>query len=154
MLTKRLKIMTMIMLLSVFLINRLFCQDDELVNRDLLIQDFRQLVQIFETSHPDPYFNMKSKIEFHRVFQNTALSIPEQGMTKKEFYRILLPFVATVGDGNTSLQDTYSLDYNSPGGIPLYFDVVEKILYIQGVPEESGCLNKPCKKIINTVYST
>lgn len=109
------------------------------INRDYLIKDVRQLAKILEAAHPDPYFHGGGKIAFHRRMQNVIRAIPAEGMTKIEFYRLLCPFVAAVGDGHTSLNAPYWLSRSSPGGIPLYFKVVENKLYVGEVPDSAYC---------------
>ncbi len=107
------------------------------ISRDYLVKDVRQLVQVLETAHPDPYFHGGGKIAFHRRMQNVIRAIPVKGMTKIEFYRLLCPFVAAVGDGHTSLNAPYWLSRSSPGGIPLYFKVVEDNFYVGEVPDSA-----------------
>jgi hypothetical protein len=61
------------------------------------------------------------------------LSIPDSGLTKGEFQKLLLPFVASVGDGHTRIHVSYQNDDSLPGGIPLIFKIVGKSLYVAGV---------------------
>ncbi|MHC4117083.1 MAG: hypothetical protein ACYSWO_06215 [Planctomycetota bacterium] len=103
------------------------------ISRQLLVDDVRQMASILESTHPDPYFHGGGKIAFHRRMQNLIRTIPENGLTQTEFYRHLCPFVAAVGDGHTALWEPYHLDSQSPGGIPLYFQIVEDFFYVAGV---------------------
>ena len=99
-----------------------------------LIQDIRELSDLIESAHPDPYINGGGKVAYHRRLQDLIRSIPETGLTKQEFHAYLEPFVARLGDGHTQLQlDESGRDYGSPGGIPLYFEVVEQQLYVGAV---------------------
>jgi len=66
----------------------------------MLIQDVRQLAQIVESAHPDPYIRGGGKIAFLRRLQKALGSIPQVGMTAEEFYKHLLPFIAALGDGH------------------------------------------------------
>jgi len=104
--------------------------------RELLFDDCRQLAHILETAHPDPYIRGGGKIAFHRRLQKMIQSIPEKGMTKEEFYDLISPFVASVGDGHTFLSTPFKLNSKSPGGIPLYFKIVEESLYVGAVAKE------------------
>ncbi len=104
------------------------------IEKALLLEDLRQLAQILESSHPDPYLNGGGKIAFHRRLQKLILSIPEEGLTQKEFYRALLPFVASVGDGHTGIS-LPSAEPSKPG-IPLVFGIVEESLYVAKVYRE------------------
>jgi hypothetical protein len=103
------------------------------ISRHFLVADVRQMASILETTHPDPYYHGGGKIAFHRRMQNLIRNIPEDGLTKTEFYRQLCPFVAAVKDGHTSLWEPYQVDNQSPGGIPLYFQAVEDFFYVAGV---------------------
>jgi hypothetical protein len=103
------------------------------ISRQFLVDDVRQMASILERTHHDPYFHGGGKIAFHRRMQNVIRTIPEDGLTKTEFYRYLCPFIAAVGDGHTKLWEPYHLDSQSPGGIPLYFRAVEDFFYVAGV---------------------
>ncbi|MHC4756139.1 MAG: hypothetical protein ACYTBP_13465 [Planctomycetota bacterium] len=103
------------------------------ISRQFLVDDVRQMASILEITHPDPYFHGGGKITFHRRMQNLIQTIPEDGLTKTEFYRHMCPFIAAVGDGHTALWEPYHLNSESPGGIPLYFQIVEDFFYVAGV---------------------
>jgi len=103
------------------------------ISKDSLIQDIRQLSKILETSHPDPYIKGGGKIAYQMRFHKLMTSIPDSGMTKSEFQKLLIPFVAAVGDGHTRIHVSYEKDEKQPGGIPLLFKISEKSLYVAGV---------------------
>jgi hypothetical protein len=105
----------------------------ETIARDQLVDDVRQLAGTIEDVHPDPYINGGGKIAFQRRLHKVLAAIPEEGMSAEEFYRLLRPFVASVGDAHTWLRDPYQSDPYAPGGIPLYFDIVEGGLYVFAV---------------------
>ena len=104
-------------------------------SREYLIDDSRQLAGIIEKVHPDPYIRGGGKIAFHRRLQRLLEAIPTEGMTRDEFLRLLHPFVAAVGDSHTNIWTDYQVNFHSPGGVPLRFDVVEQSLYVAGVPQ-------------------
>ena len=106
------------------------------LDRGSLVEDVRQLADMIESTHPDPYINGGGKVAFHRRLQETLAAIPDDGMNRAEFYRLLRPFVTGVGDAHTWLRDAYDAGWRSPGGIPLYFGVVGTELYVLAVPEE------------------
>lgn len=114
--------------------------DHQTIPRQQLVADVRQLGDFIELVHPDPYVNGGGKIAFHRRLQETIARLPEQGLTREEFYRHLRPFVAAVGDAHTWLRDPYRTDYRSPGGTPLYFRVVEHGLYVAAAPKQHASL--------------
>ena len=102
--------------------------------RDELIADAKQLADIIEETHPDPYRCVGGKIAFHRRLHRVLEAIPDSGMTKEEFISMLRPFVAAVGDGHTEIYTAHNVDPDAPGGIPLKFDAVGHSLYVTGVP--------------------
>ena len=104
------------------------------IDKKYLIKDVRELAFVLETAHPDPYFHGGGKIAFHRRMQNLIRTIPPEGMTRTEFYELLCPFVAAVGDGHTSLRNPQPR-VQASGGIPLRFQVVEKKFYVAGVTD-------------------
>jgi len=53
--------------------------------RDQLISDARQLAQVIEDTHPDPFVYCGGRIAYYRVFQEVVESIPEAGATLDEF---------------------------------------------------------------------
>jgi hypothetical protein len=103
-------------------------------SRAQLIEDTRQLADVLESSHPDPYINGGGRIAFHRRLHRVLNAIPEEGMTKDEYFRLVRPLVAGVGDAHTNFLGGYEVDRRRPGGVPLRFAVVENTLYVSGVP--------------------
>lgn len=108
----------------------------QVFSRDELIEDARTLASIIEDAHPDPYIRGGGKVAFHRRLHAVMKTIPGEGMTREEFYRHVRPFVAAIGDAHTTVHGAYSHDYEEPGGVPLYFDVVGEDLYVLGVSRE------------------
>jgi len=111
-------------------------------SRDELIADARQLAEILESTHPDPYLNGGGRIAFHRRLHRVLNAIPEEGMTRDGFHRLLRPFIAGVGDAHTNFISGYTVDHRRPGGVPLRFAVVEEFLVVSGVaqPEQRDLL--------------
>jgi hypothetical protein len=107
-------------------------------SQEQLIADARQLAEIIENAHPDPYVRGGGKIAFRRRLQRLLEAIPTEGMTRDEFLRLLRPFVGAVGDSHTDIKTDYRVNHNSPGGVPLRFDIVEQSLYVAGAPQGVG----------------
>jgi len=101
--------------------------------RDELIEDVRQLAAIIEEAHPDPFLRCGGRIAFHRMVQDVLEAIPEDGMSKDGFLRILRPLVAMVGDSHTAIWASYTVNHVRPGGIPLRFRIVEQLLCVADV---------------------
>jgi hypothetical protein len=57
------------------------------LKRELLIEDSRQLANITETSHPDPYSHGGGRITFHYRLHKLLNAIPTNGMTRNAFMR-------------------------------------------------------------------
>jgi hypothetical protein len=102
-----------------------------------LIADARQLADILESAHPDPYINGGGRIAFHRRLHRVLNAIPDEGMTRDEFCRLLRPFIAGVGDAHTNFTGGYEVDRRHPGGIPLRLAVVEESLVVSGVAQQA-----------------
>jgi hypothetical protein len=102
----------------------------DLLDRDLLIEDVRQLAGILESTHPDPYRHGGGRIVFHRRLHEVLRSIPPDGMTRDEFVKLLRSFVAAIGDQHTSIYTEYETDNTAPGGLPFVFEPIERSLYI------------------------
>jgi len=110
---------------------------DGLIGREELIQDVREMSEILEGSHPDPYINGGGKVAYHRRLQKLIRSVPEAGLTREDFLMLLQPFVADVGDGHTTLSmDDAVEDRENPGGLPLYLEVVDNRLFVEAVTDE------------------
>jgi hypothetical protein len=128
-------------LLSVFLVCCLWAlpvrAQENLESRTALIEDARQLLAAIESAHPDPYSKGGGRIAFHRRFHELLMSIPEAGMTVPEFYRLLLPFVASVGDGHTAIRLPRSIR-PTPTGQPLSFGIIEESLVVQNNIDMDG----------------
>ncbi|NHJ84949.1 MAG: hypothetical protein FK734_05775, partial [Asgard group archaeon] len=71
------------------------------------------------------------------------LSVPDDGLTKEEFFFHISPFIAKLEDAHTGLfYDNQLQDKENPGGIPFYFIPIEKNLIISAVtnPEHLSLL--------------
>ncbi len=116
-------------------------QDSVRITRDHLVEDVRQLAGIIEDAHPDPYIRGGGKIAFNRRLWQAIESIPEQGMTREEFYYLVRPIIASVGDAHTRIDDPYfssgKYDPYTPGGLPLYLDIIEESLYVMVVADSA-----------------
>ena len=65
------------------------------ISRDKLVQDIRELSNLLEDAHPDPYVNGGGKIGYNRRLQKLIRDVPFDGMTKQEFFFYLQPFLTT-----------------------------------------------------------
>ena len=125
---KKLKLLAAVLLL--FPITAMPQITTDKLDHNSLVADVRQLAEIIESSHPDPYSTGGGRIKFNFRLQKLLQVIPEEGMTKDEFVRLLRPFVATIGDQHTSIYTVYETDNAAPGGLPFVFRPIEKSLYV------------------------
>lgn len=109
---------------------------EKTIEQKYLIEDVRQLADIIESIHPDPYANVGGKVAFHRRLQSILEAIPPQGMTQLDFYRLLRPFVTMIGDAHTSLAVPYDESPTQPTALPLIFGIVGTDFYVRAVPDE------------------
>jgi hypothetical protein len=65
--------------------------------------DARQLVGYLESAHPDPYGD-RGKVAFHRDVREILDAIGPEGMTVEEFFQLVRPLVASLGDGHTTIR--------------------------------------------------
>ncbi len=108
--------------------------DTGLYSKQQLIEDSRELLSCLENIHPDPYRYSGGKVAFHRRFQDMLQSIPQQGMSKDDFLRLLRPFVAAIRDGHTVL--LRPRNDQGLGLMPLSFASIERCLFVDGVPSD------------------
>ena len=108
-----------------------WAQDSRIFTQQELMHDARQLASILERSHPDPYISGGGKILFQRRFQNLLEDLPDGGMTAERFYRLLLPFVASLRDGHTALL-TPQTGTPPRSGLPLTFKIIDESLAVAG----------------------
>jgi len=130
---KSLKTIIIILFGIILSIDTLAQVSQNTISRVILIEDARYLFKILEESHPDPYKNFGGKIEFNREFQKLLNSIPESGLQTDEFYNLIMPFVAKVGDMHTGLINNSKQAPKGPG-LPLEFKIIDLELVITGVP--------------------
>ena len=107
------------------------------ISKENLIDDVNQLKEFIEVVHPDPYYHGGGKVAFNKRYQDIIKAIPENGMNKEDFYVLVTPLVASVNDGHTWMRPAFSDNPYSPGGIPLYFGIVEEGLFVLAVPNNN-----------------
>lgn len=107
------------------------------LSRENLVRDIRQLNDILEDAHPDPYINGGGKIVYHRRLQELIQQLPVEGLTREELFFHINPFIAKLEDAHTRLMvDKELQDKENPGGIPLYFIPIEEILVVSAVVQK------------------
>jgi hypothetical protein len=125
--TARLFLLSLIALSATW--NPCLAEDNQIFTQQALMHDARQLASILEQSHPDPYTGAGGKVAFHRRFQNLIADIPTTGMTTGQFYRLLLPFVASLRDGHTAMLPPRS-GAPQQSSMPLTFKIIDESLAV------------------------
>lgn len=102
------------------------------------LHDARQLLRLLEDTHPDPYLPMYGKVAFKRHAQNMLQSIPEDGISVKDFANRLQSFLARLHDGHSfvRLGKTGSWPKPTPT-LPVQFGVFDTGLYVQAFDAEA-----------------
>jgi len=111
-------------------------QDTILLSNLELIEDTRELMGYLESIHPDPYLYSGGKVAFNRLFQDILQAIPAGGMDRDSYIKTISPLVASISDGHTRIETNFQFNRLEPGGVPLSFGIVEKIIYVDGVARE------------------
>jgi len=105
----------------------------ELVPRAQLIDDVWQLLDTIEQSHPDPYVAGGGRVAFHRRFHGALNTIPGEGLSTEDFFRLLQPLLASIEDSHTGIQAAAGAA--EPLHFPLKFRFVEELLVVERVAE-------------------
>jgi hypothetical protein len=111
------------------------------LSRQAALEDLYQLVRFLVESHPDPYFAGGGLIAFHRRVEQIVATIPENGLEREDYLRLLRPLVASIEDGHTWIGAPVAakLSQLRPW---IGWDAVEQQLYVATVyrPEEKDLL--------------
>jgi len=119
---------------------------DELLSQEQLHADVRQLVGYLESAHPDPYGD-RGKVAFHRHVREVLDAIDPDGMTVEEFFGLVRPLVASLGDGHTTIRMRPEAGDDSRAWIDL--EPVDGTLFVSRVhrEEDRELLGRPVESI-------
>jgi len=122
-----------ILFLSVFLIFAQNNNEDQLYQPVELIEDFDFMLKILEEVHPNLYAYI-SKDEFLRK-ANIARKALNKPLSKKDFFLVITPIVASICDGHTNVNFAGYWEYYDSGGLvfPLSIKWVNGHVYIREV---------------------
>ena len=130
----RFSVLPAVLIVSLLILTTTQVCPKDLISREDLIEDARQLAATIEEVHPDPYINGGGKIAFHRRLRHMLTSISDGGMTVEDFYELICPFVTSIGDAHTWLNSPDEFDY----GLPLVLSAVGSSFYVSIVPDEAS----------------
>lgn len=97
-------------ILTVFIIFGIVSNAQTILNKDSLVSDFSYLIQLIESSHPDPYSGFGGKVFFHEAANSVIKDLYNTSCTQAMFIDKINVFLSNIHDGHTQLQ--YSQDDN------------------------------------------
>jgi len=112
-----------------------------MVSQLALREDLRQLVQLLDQSHPDPYLASGGRVAFYRRVHHIDMSIPKEGMTILGFLNLVRPLVASVRDGHTTIRAPRTKGI-SKKRLWIDFDVASRKVFVSAVyaQEDRGAI--------------
>lgn len=139
-------------ILSKLLILMIFCIGITLSQNKIaqakLLQDFDNLIEILESTHPDPYSPFGGKMSFHWNAKEYKSKISKEGMTEKEFYFLLSEFVATLEDGHTFITSPLKEKSKIRKILPLQLKIVASGLIVKSAaPEYSHLIGAEIREV-------
>lgn len=113
-----------------------------------LREDIFQLAQLLVDSHPDPYSAGGGPLDFRRRVAELIETLPDDGLTERQFLRHLRPLIASLKDGHTMLHSLKS-ETTSTKRIWWEWEAVEEQLVLMKVyqPEERYLLGARLARI-------
>ena len=100
-----------------------------------LVSDFEYLVELLETTHPDPYSGFGGKFFFHKAafeLENRLRSTPH---SLQDFHEQISIFLSRLQDGHTSLFRPSASDSRMQRMLPLRLKVIPEELIVVGLPK-------------------
>jgi hypothetical protein len=82
--------------------------------------DIRQIGDLLERVHPDPYTGFGGRVAFQRTLQDVLEQVPEEGLTVAALRRVIAGFLGELGDGHTGIEQVSSTPSD---GVPLFLPV-------------------------------
>ena len=93
----------------------------------------RELGRLLETAHPDPFTGGGGREAFEGRLRSTLATLPEEGMTAREFLSEVRPLVASLHDGHTHIREPRRSEERPKRGVAVELEAVEERLYVSGV---------------------
>lgn len=75
-----------------------------ILNSDSLVSDFSYLVQLIESTHPDPYSGFGGKVFFHKAANSVIKDLHNNKCSQTMFVDKVNAFLSNIHDGHTRLQ--------------------------------------------------
>lgn len=105
--------------------------DPRALPREAVIEDIRYFLSTLESVHPDPYTAFGGKVAFKRRARQLIEEVPEGGVDTSGVYRLLMAFIADLGDGHTQLRAPGAAPiFTGKGELPLGFEVAADAIFV------------------------
>jgi len=105
--------------------------DPQVLPREAVIEDIRFFLSTLESVHPDPYTAFGGKVAFKRRARQILEEVPDGGLDTSGVYRLLMSFIADLGDGHTQLRTPGAARESArKGDLPLRFDVAADGIFV------------------------
>lgn len=124
-------------LLLTFAITNITATAQDTFTTNTLVSDFKHLVHLLETTHPDPYTNYGGKAWFHRKASEIIWSMKKDSVTTTdELCKYANSFLSTLQDGHTFILTNHKNHDEIKRFTPIYFRVINDGLTVRGLPIE------------------
>lgn len=114
---------------------RSYAQTSQVVLGDTLVSDFEYLVEMLESTHPDPYTGFGGKFFFRKAafeLENRLRSTPH---SMQDFYDQVSAFLSNIRDGHTWLSSPAPSGEQMQRMLPLRLKVIPEGLIVNGLPK-------------------
>jgi len=98
---------------------------------DEAVADVWHLTRLLEQSHPDPFLRGGGRVAFYQAVDDVIRGLPEGAIEPADLRDHLLPIVARVGDGHTSLAPVAAT--TAPTALGLGLTPVDRTLVVTSV---------------------
>lgn len=110
------------------------------VSHEQAMADARRLIELLESSHPDPYSPVGGKVVFKRSAAMLLQLVPPDDVDVGHLRNLLDGFLAQLSDGHTHMEREAVSWYAPPDALPIELDVTVDGLHVvaSDVPEMKG----------------
>ena len=95
-----------LVILILFICSGIVSSAQTILNKDSLVSDFSYLVQLIESTHPDPYNGFGGKVLFHKAANSVIKDLYNNPCTQTMFVGKVNMFLSNIHDGHTLLQNS------------------------------------------------
>lgn len=103
------------------------------LNKDSLASDFSYLVNLLESTHPDPYSGFGGKVFFHKTANDVLEDLQKNHYTETTFVNKVNTFLSNIHDGHTMLQQSMESAHTERYAQRIAFRVIPDGLIVDGI---------------------